>query len=116
MVEDKYSVIFYKTVSGRDIVIQDVKSFDVDTRVRIRNVIRLLRQNGLGLLPTPWVKKLNKKPDIFELRVTSGMQIRLLFFQYDSQTFLITNIFHKKTQKTPKHELDQAIKRVKEFI
>lgn len=114
--EEKYSVIFYQTVSGKEIVIKDIKKLDQDTQIRIRNVIRLLRRNGLGLLPTPWVKKLNKKPAIFELRVTSGEQIRLFFFQYDNQTFLITNVFHKKTQKTPKRELDLAIKRAKEYI
>lgn len=49
---------------------------------------------------------------IYEFRVTSmGNALRLFFFFYDGANIVVLlNGFRKKSQKTPKRELEQAIK------
>jgi len=67
-------------------------------------------------LATKWFKKINSKPDIFELRITGSKQIRLLLSEIAQNEFLIVNIFIKKSKKTPLKELDLAISRVLTII
>lgn len=68
------------------------------------------------------VRKVDRKKDIFELRInTEGIFARSLFFRLEkaneeednvaSPTYIITNSFKKKTNKTPSKELKKAIKR-----
>ncbi|RMC47720.1 type II toxin-antitoxin system RelE/ParE family toxin [Lactobacillus sp. ESL0225] len=54
-----------------------------------------------------WVKKLDE--NIYEIRskVSSNIQ-RCLYFHADANQYIITHGFTKKTQKTPKREIDHA--------
>lgn len=111
-----YKVYLYKTRTGKRVIEDFIDGLDKITQVRVRNTIRLLREYGLGLIRGPWVKKIHIVPSIFELRITGKRQVRLLFFKYEKSTFIVSNIFVKKTQKTPRTEIDLAVKRAKEFI
>ncbi|PIZ68873.1 hypothetical protein COY13_00335 [Candidatus Roizmanbacteria bacterium CG_4_10_14_0_2_um_filter_36_35] len=68
--------------------------------------IQLLRDYGFSLSAL-YLKKLIK--DIWELR--SG-RYRLLFGMIKEKV-IIVNIFFKKSQKTPKNEIELAVKRLK---
>lgn len=109
-------IYFYKSVSGKEIILDSIENLDSNSIVKTRNAIRLFEEYGLSLISTKWVKKIYKNPAVFELRVTGSKQIRLLFSEISSNTFLFTNIFVKKSQKTPIKEIDTAIKRLNEFI
>jgi phage-related protein len=109
-------IYFYKTSSGKEIITDFVDDLDETTRARVRNGIRLLENHGLDLMKNRSIKKISKKPDVFELRIVGKKQVRLLFAIYDSNTYLIVHIFIKKTQQTPKQEIKLAQKRAKEFI
>lgn len=113
---EKFDIYFYKTSSDKEVVIEFIERLDLQTQGKIRNAIRLLKEHGLELLTTPWIKKIYKSPSIFELRITGSLQVRLLFFQYDQNTFVVTNAFVKKTNKTPQKEIKLAVSRKKEFI
>lgn len=69
----------------------------------------------LGLLVAQrmeWVKKIDT--DLFELRSKVGNNIqRAIYFQKVGNKYLITHGFTKKTQKTPKREIEHA-KRIRE--
>ncbi len=56
------------------------------------------------------------KEDIFELRVEYNGNIYRVFFIFDKGNIVILfNGFHKKSQKTPKNEIDKAIQIKKEY-
>ncbi len=68
------------------------------------------------------VKKVDRKKDIYELRIdTKGLFARSLFFRLEKAsedendvtppTYIITNSFKKKTNKTPTKGLKKAINR-----
>ena len=76
--------------------------------------MKLLSEYGLTL-GIPHIKPLENK--IYELRVkTKDKGYRLLYFAYVNRTFIFTHGFIKKTQKTPRKDIDKAIKRMNEFI
>ena len=112
----KFNIYFYKTASGKETVLSFINSFDEDTKVKIRNGIRLLGGYGLLLMNTPWMKKVYKDPSIYELRIRSKVEVRLLFFLVKPNNFVFVHGFVKKTNKLPKQDLQLAIKRCKEFI
>ena len=67
------------------------------------------------LLREPYSKPLGD--GIFELRAKVGTDIsRVLYFFYYEGKIIMTNGFVKKTQKTPKEEIQIAKDRRKDFI
>ena len=65
-------------------------------------------------IPYHYIKYL--KEGIYELRVTYGHNEFRIMFIYDGDTVVILlNAFRKKTQKTPKTELERAIRLKKEY-
>ena len=54
--------------------------------------------------------------DFYEVRAIFGGNIyRILGFFYDGKFLMVTNGFQKKTQKTPKNEIDLCKERMKDF-
>jgi phage-related protein len=54
---------------------------------------------------------------LFEIRVEVGSDIYRLFSFFDKgQLIILTNDFQKKTQKTPKNELELAEKLKKQYF
>lgn len=112
---EKYSLQLYKSSSGRQVIEEFIYAQDPKTRLRIRNGINLLKRYGLSLLQTKWVRKIYNDPGLFELRIKSDKEIRLIFVSYE-RSFIILHIFIKKKQKLPREELKVALTRIKEFI
>jgi len=107
-------IIFYRSLSGKEVVTNQIEKLDARDQVKIRNGLKLLNIYQLQLLQTKWVKKIYPSPAIYELRIVGKFNFRL-FFSIIKSHYLVTNVFAKKSQKTPKSELDLAIKRTKEF-
>lgn len=76
---------------------------------KINDYITALSKFGL-ILGEPFIKHLDD--DIWELRPKN---VRFLF-AVQGDTFVILNYFIKKSTKTPKHEIDLAKKRWKEYL
>ena len=63
------------------------------------------------------MKKLVGTDNIWEVRIKIGNNIfRLLGFSHRSKYLVLTNGFAKKTQKTPKNEIELAGKRKAEYL
>lgn len=78
--------------------------------VRIGGVIEAVGFQGL---PTDTVKHLEEK--LWELRIRGKDGIaRAVYVTTVKQRVVIVRVFVKKTQKTPKHELELARQRAKE--
>ncbi len=80
------------------------------TREKIRHAINLLEEYG-HLLRPPHSKKMTGYGNFYELR-TSGTSPVRLFYTIHNNIFYIIHGFIKKTNKTPKKEINLAIKRI----
>ena len=69
---------------------------------KIRMYINLLSEYGFDL-KEPYLKKVDK--EIWELR---PLKNRILFASIFQNKFVLLTIFTKKTQKTPKKEIEKA--------
>lgn len=105
---------YYKTQNGNCPAKEFLNSLDEKMQARLFRLLYLLEQNG-NELREPYSKILTD--GIFELRAQQGNNIaRVLYFFMVGQKIIITNGFVKKTQKTPKKEIELAKKYRKEYL
>jgi phage-related protein len=65
----------------------------------------------LQRIPETYLKHIDDTDGLFEIRVQQGSDIFRIFCFFDhGQLVVLANGFHKKTQKTPKQEIERAIK------
>ncbi len=74
----------------------------------------LLLFSSVERMPYHYIKHI--RAGVYEFRVGLGNNIFRLFFIYDGEKIVVLlNGFRKKTQKTPKREIDKAIKLKHEY-
>ena len=67
-------------------------------------------------VPETYLKHLEGIEGLYEIRVQSGNDIFRIFCFFDEgKLIVVSNGFHKKTQKTPKKEIERALKIREEY-
>lgn len=67
-------------------------------------------------VPEEYLKHLAGTDGLYEVRVKSGSDIYRIFCFFDKgKLVVLANGFRKKTQKTPKQEIEKALKIKKEY-
>ncbi|HVA99472.1 MAG TPA: type II toxin-antitoxin system RelE/ParE family toxin [Bacteroidia bacterium] len=62
-------------------------------------------------IPTDYLKHLEGTDGLYEIRVQQGSDIFRIFCFFDEgKLVVLANAFQKKTQKTPKSEIEKALK------
>ena len=105
-------VEFYKKVNGDIPVLDHLSSLDAKMRAKAFSQIELLKKHGFQLRE-PYVKPIKgaRYKGILELRVKFASDIsRILYFIYKGKTFVLLHGFTKKTKRTPKRELERALR------
>ena len=75
---------------------------------------RLLKE--LTIIPETYFKHLEGTKGLYEVRVEVGNTIFRIFSFFDKGNLVVLgNAFKKKTQKTPKDEIEKALKIMKEY-
>jgi phage-related protein len=65
----------------------------------------------LPRVPETYLKHIENTVGLYEIRVQSGSDIfRIFCFFYQGELVVLANGFQKKTQKTPKKEIEMALK------
>jgi phage-related protein len=76
--------------------------------------LRLIEE--LERVPETYLKSLEGADALFEIRIKQGSDIFRIFCFFDEgKLIVLINGFQKKTQKTPKPEIERALKIKKEY-
>lgn len=114
-----YEIIFYEDKNGHSNVMDFIKKLSKDaekskeSRINLNKIIvylDLLAEMGTRV-GEPVVKHLEGQ--IWELR---PLRNRILFVYYKDNNYLILHYFIKKTQKTPRREIEQAERNLQDFL
>lgn len=99
---------FIKRKDGTSEFIEFINSLPDKDSAKLLATIKKTEEHGLLVAQRmEWIKKLDS--DLYELRSKVGSNIqRAIYFQYIGNEFLITHGFTKKSQKTPKSEIEHA--------
>ena len=109
-----FEVIAYEDVNGKIPVQKFLKKLNPKMRAKMYGMLVILQEKG-NMLREPYSKYI--EDGIFELRCKFGSDItRVMYFFYYDRKIVLTNGFIKKTQKTPKEEIQIAKKRRIDFI
>ena len=110
----KFEVVFYEKENGEKPVEEFLLGLDVKMRAKMIGLLEILQERG-SQLREPYSKHL--EDGIFEVRCQSGNDItRILYFFYYRGKIVLTNGFVKKTQKTPRKEIEFAKKYRVDFM
>lgn len=110
--DKKIVVVFFQTDSGNEPVREWLKSLSDDDRQAIGNDIKTVEFGWpIGM---PVCRPLGNK--LYEVRSNiSDKRIARVIFTIIDNYMILLNGFIKKTQQTPKEEIDLALKRKKEI-
>jgi phage-related protein len=109
------TVHFYKTVDGKCPIQEFLDSLPAKAAQKATWVLKLLED--LDVVPASYFKKLVNTEEIWECRVQSGSNIyRLFCFFVGNSVVVLTHGFVKKSQKTPRQEIDRAEHYRREYL
>jgi phage-related protein len=106
-------ILFYKKLNGTVPLEEFLDSLNSNQASKILWTLRLVR--NLERVPKEFLKKLKGTNDIWEIRIHFGNDIFRILGFFDDQRIILTNGFVKKSQKTPKNEIELAEHRKKEY-
>jgi phage-related protein len=90
----------------------EVEVLPEDMRARLARIALLIEQKGLERVGEPHVKHIEGR--LWEMRMTGKSGIsRAIYVTAVSQRVVILRVFIKKTEKTPRREIDLALVRAK---
>ncbi len=103
------TILFYKDYFEEFFVKQRKKVQD-----KIIWTFELIQE--LPKIPETYLKHIENTDGIYEIRVQQGSDIFRIFCFFDEgKLVVLANGFQKKTQKTPKNEIEKAIKIKNEY-
>jgi len=109
------TVIFYKTADGKCPVQEFLDTLSGKVAQKVLWTLKLLED--LDILPSTYFKKLTGTEGIWECSVQYGSNIYRIFCFFDTHSVVIlTHGLIKKTQKTPKQEIERAESYRKDFL
>ena len=88
---------------------------DVKVKEKIKYVLELIKQ--VEKVPKKFIKHLAGTSGLYEIRIEYQSNIYRIFSCFDKGKLVILfNGFQKKTQKTPKNELEKALSLMEEYL
>lgn len=113
-----WSIELYATENGEEPVMQFLDSLPGKHRAKAIWELDLLEEHGLSL-KMPYVKNIQgeKYKGLMELRVQQGNDIsRIFYFLPIGNKFVLLHGFVKKAQKTPRKELETALRYKEDYV
>jgi len=98
----EYFIDFYKTL-------------DIKVKLKVQYVFELIKQ--VEMVPKKFLAPITGYKGLFEIRVEYQSNIYRVFCCFDKENLIVLfNGFRKKTQKTPKKEIEKAMKLKDEYF
>ena len=89
---------------------REIAELPGDMQAKLRRIADMIEQLGLSAMREPYIKHLQGK--LWEMRLTGRDGIsRAIYVTVSGQRVVIVRAFRKKTQKTPRSEIELALKR-----
>lgn len=90
-----------------------LSAFPKDIRSRFERIVALIESHGIDRMREPYVKHL--EGPVWEMRMKGRDGIaRAAYVTATGRRVVVVHVFAKKTQTTPRREIDTALRRAKE--
>ncbi len=109
------TVTFHRTSDGKCPIEEFLNSLPAKVAQKVTWVLSLLED--LDVVPSSYFKKLADTEKIWECRIQFGSNIyRIFCFFEENAVIVLTHGFIKKSQKTPKSEIEKAEAYRRDFL
>ena len=88
-------------------------AFPADIRANFQRIVELIQTHGLERVREPYLKHLEGPLWEMRLKGKSGIA-RAVYVTATGMRIVVVHVFTKKTQKTPRKEINQALKKARE--
>jgi phage-related protein len=96
-----------------DRVMAALAAFPKDIRAKFERIVGMIEANGVDRMREPYVKHL--EGPVWEMRMKGRDGIaRAAYVTASGHRVVVVHVFAKKTQKTPRREIEMALKRATE--
>jgi phage-related protein len=110
----RWTVEFYQSQNGNSPILDWFNEQEAKVQAKLARIFELLEEHGTAV-GKPYVAPLEDK--LYEIRAEQDTNIyRAIYFAYTGKRFILLHAFQKKTQKTPKKEIELAKQRMKTFL
>jgi phage-related protein len=93
---------------------EEINALPRDMRAKFEHIVTLITEFGLERIHEPYIKHIEGK--LWEMRMKGRDGIsRALYVTACEQRVVVVRAFVKKTQKTPRREIELALSRAKEI-
>lgn len=99
-------ITFYRMADGQCPVENFLDILPLKSVQKVTWVLRLFVQ--LERIPAQYFCKMEATEDIWEFRIKQGPDIYRIFAFWDGNEIILTHGFIKKSQKTPRREIEKA--------
>lgn len=93
--------------------LQDLKAFPEDARCVAGHQLHLVQQ---GIEPHDWKSMGSVGPGVYELRIRTAVEHRVLYVSKFEEGVYVLHAFQKKSQKTGRQDLELARRRYWEIM
>ena len=91
----------------------ELEILPADMKARFRRIVELIQSHGLERMREPHVKHLEGPLCEMRMKGRDGIS-RAIYVTASSCRVVVVRVFNKKTQKTPRREIDLALERANE--
>ena len=92
---------------------EEILTLSKDIQAKLLRIVTMIEQMGLETMREPYVKPLTKP--LWEMRMIGRDGIaRAIYVTATGKRVVIVRAFRKKTQKTPRSEIEMALKRAED--
>jgi len=102
-------MVFYHHAAAEELADQPE-----DIRAKLDYIVQLVTRFGLERIPAKYARHLQQRLWEFRLKGKDGIA-RALYVTAHGQRIVVVRIFTKKTQKTPRREIELAFARAREM-
>ena len=111
-----WEIEYYVTDSGNCPIKVFIDSLSPEGKARYIFISRLIKEHGINVRE-PYVKQITGRRKLFEIRLKDRSGInRILYFAHTGRKLILLHGFTKKTDKTPKKEIEIAEQRMKDYL
>jgi phage-related protein len=111
-----WEIEYYITRNNKCPVKEFIDSLSPEGQARYIFITRLLKEFGIAV-KEPYVKQMTGHRKLFEIRIKDKSGIsRILYFAHRGRKLILLHGFAKKTDKTPKREVEIAEQRMKDYL
>ncbi len=108
-------IILYETSNGKVPAKEFLDNLDHNTFKKVIWTFELIKNQTR--VSTEYFKKMKNTDDIWEVRIKKGNNAYRIFCFFDNgELVVLTNGLIKKTQKTPKQDIERAEKYKKDYF